>query len=158
MTHFTSLLVGFVFGFILGEKIKVNSKKKIIFYSFLIPFLIYLVITVIYIIVGLMKESEYLDLNSKYLHIGELTAHSVGFAIGKYIFGYLALGITFSFVQKLKGIFTKNYFPNGVLASKGYVKEGKQDGLWIYYNIDGEITSEIKFKNGKMINSKYYNV
>ena len=40
---------------------------------------------------------------------------------------------------------------NGELGSRGMMKNGKMNGLWVFYYIDGSQEYEIKFDNGKPV-------
>lgn len=52
-----------------------------------------------------------------------------------------------------------NYYDNGFIYCKGILKEKKRfgrvsyykDGLWIYYNVSGEIYEKVLYKNGRYI-------
>ena len=54
--------------------------------------------------------------------------------------------------------FNKFYYPNGVLSSEGFLKNGKPDGYWKSYNENGTIKSEGNRKNFELDSLwKFYN-
>ena len=42
-----------------------------------------------------------------------------------------------------------SYHVNGQLAYKGNFKNGKEEGAWISYHVDGQLFSKGNYKNGK---------
>ena len=42
------------------------------------------------------------------------------------------------------------YHPNGVLKTKGLLKNGKRTGTWTSYFVSGKVQSESKFDKGKL--------
>ena len=60
-------------------------------------------------------------------------------------FGQLKLELNYK--DGVRDGFIRSYYENGNLTSKGYFKNGKEDGLWEYFNEDGSIK---KLKFGKM--------
>jgi antitoxin component YwqK of YwqJK toxin-antitoxin module len=45
-----------------------------------------------------------------------------------------------------------DFWPNGKVACEGQYYEGKQEGIWHFYNMDGSLMEIIHFKDGKEIN------
>ena len=54
------------------------------------------------------------------------------------------------------GFYSTLYKESGELKSKGSVKNGKLDKIWIYYNQDGSIQKEETYKDGELIETKEY--
>ena len=54
------------------------------------------------------------------------------------------------------GFYSTSYKDSGNLKSKGPVKNGKLDKLWIYYNEDGSIQKEETYKDGELIETTEY--
>jgi len=50
------------------------------------------------------------------------------------------------------------YFDNGVIGAEGKYRNGEKDGLWKYYNQEGEISDSMEFKNGRatIVKGFYY--
>jgi antitoxin component YwqK of YwqJK toxin-antitoxin module len=48
------------------------------------------------------------------------------------------------------------FYDDGVPQEIGYYIEGKEEGVWLKYNKDGELLSERNFDRGKLINTKIY--
>jgi len=50
------------------------------------------------------------------------------------------------------------YFDNGVIAAEGNYRKGEKDGLWKYYNQEGNISDSMEFKNGRatIVKGLYY--
>lgn len=47
------------------------------------------------------------------------------------------------------------YYPSGIPAAMGYYKEnGNRNGVWVYKDKDGKITSKDVYDNGKLLNPK----
>lgn len=42
------------------------------------------------------------------------------------------------------------YHPNGILKTKGLLKNGKRTGTWTSYFVSGKVQSESKFEKGKL--------
>tara|TARA_Y100001970_G_scaffold272317_1_gene368870 strand:+ start:497 stop:808 length:312 start_codon:yes stop_codon:yes gene_type:complete len=50
-----------------------------------------------------------------------------------------------------------DYYENGqIFTRKNYDENGKEDGVWVEYHEDGTIVKEEVWKDGKIINSKFY--
>ena len=47
---------------------------------------------------------------------------------------------------------TETFYENGTPNLKGYSKNGKREGKWTTYKLDGSIESEELFKDGVAIN------
>ena len=45
----------------------------------------------------------------------------------------------------------EEFYENGQLKSKGNYKDGKEDGLWEYFDEDGKETKTEEWKGGKLI-------
>jgi len=58
---------------------------------------------------------------------------------------------------ELHGIYRDSH-GNGELRARGIMRNGKMDGMWAFYYIDGRVNYKIKFDNGKPLeNFVYYN-
>ncbi len=44
-----------------------------------------------------------------------------------------------------------SYYPNGNKESEGKYREGKQDGIWTYYDKKGEIINQVVYQDGEFI-------
>jgi antitoxin component YwqK of YwqJK toxin-antitoxin module len=49
-----------------------------------------------------------------------------------------------------------DFWSNGKVACEGQHQEGKQEGIWHFYNEDGAIQAIIQFKQDKVINDSQY--
>ncbi len=65
---------------------------------------------------------------------------------------FLILFVIFPFLLKSQSLdgFKKFTYPNGEIASKGYVKNGKPEGFWINYYQNGNIKSKGNRVNNKL--------
>ena len=45
----------------------------------------------------------------------------------------------------------EEFYENGQLRSTGNYKDGKKDGLWYYYDGEGNPTKKEEWKDGKLI-------
>ena len=46
-------------------------------------------------------------------------------------------------------------YTNGKTREEGYYKNGRKDGLWIYYRLDGNENFRITYQEGKRINTEF---
>ena len=80
------------------------------------------------------------------------------------LFPALALGETMDDLVKRDGLYYKNftdvpftgkivdYHPNGQLRKKETHKDGKKDGLWVFYGENGQLLSKLTVgQDGKII-------
>ena len=80
------------------------------------------------------------------------------------LFPALALGETMDDLVEQHGLFYKeftdvpftgkivDYHPNGQLRKKETHKDGKKDGLWVFYGENGQLLSQLTVgKDGKII-------
>lgn len=49
-----------------------------------------------------------------------------------------------------------DFWANGKVACEGQYQEGKQDGVWHFYNENGNLHAIIQFKQGRMIGDSQY--
>jgi antitoxin component YwqK of YwqJK toxin-antitoxin module len=49
-----------------------------------------------------------------------------------------------------------DFWPHGKAACEGQYQNGKEDGIWHFYNKDGTIQAIILFKEGKVVNDSQY--
>jgi uncharacterized protein len=47
------------------------------------------------------------------------------------------------------------YYKSGGIALKGFWFEGKQEGTWLYYNLDGKVIKTKIYKAGKLIDTQF---
>ena len=58
--------------------------------------------------------------------------------------------------SKDTSVVINGWWENGNISTVGQFKNEEKDGVWIYRNRMGKITSEKRYKNGELINTKNY--
>ena len=112
---------------------------------------------------GGVKSRDYFtngkkDRNSEtYYENGKMeskTNNETGFFTSQYENGHIKNRGTIKDGQYLHGLY-EQFHENGKLKMKGEKNKGKNDGIWEYYDKEGNLTQTEKYKDGEVLNTEW---
>src|SRR5690349_18457664 len=62
---------------------------------------------------------------------------------------------TFVSAEDSLKVFIKKYWPNGKIASEGYMQGGEMNGSFLMYNDSGRVTYQAEYDHGKLIKEEF---